>query len=92
LEGGHISIALSNKHEQEQCKMNNATLPETGLLRLRQIIGDPNATPPVPALIPVGRTTWYHGVKSGRFPAPVNMGVRTLLWRAEDIRALIEKA
>lgn len=73
--------------------MNTATLPETGLLRLRQIIGDPNANPPVPALIPVGRTTWYHGVKSGRFPAPVNvnMGVRTLLWRAEDIRAFLQR-
>lgn len=71
--------------------MNHATLPETGLLRLRQIIGDPKATPPVPALIPVGRTTWHHGVKSGLYPAPVkNMGVRTLLWRAEDIRAFLQ--
>jgi len=69
--------------------MNTNSLPEIGFLRLRQIIGDPNATPPVPALIPVGRTTWYHGVKSGKFPAPVNMGVRTLLWRAEDIRAFL---
>lgn len=71
--------------------MNNS-LPETGLLRLKQIIGDPTANPPIPALIPVGRTTWYHGVKSGRFPAPVNMGVtRSLFWRAEDIRAFIQR-
>lgn len=66
-------------------------LPETGFLRLPQIIGDSKATPPIPALIPVGRTTWWAGVKSGRFPAPVKLGAQTRLWRVEDIRAFIAK-
>lgn len=57
-------------------------LPETGLLRLRQIIG-PHG------LIPVSRSTWWAGVKSGRFPKPVKLGPRTTAWRVEDIRALI---
>ena len=34
------------------------TLPETGFLRLPQIVGDSKAQPPVPALIPVSRSTW----------------------------------
>ena len=65
-------------------------LPETGYLRLPQIIGDPRAEPPIPAVIPVGKSTWWEGVKSGRFPKPVKLGPRITAWRVEDIRALIE--
>ena len=64
-------------------------LPETGYLRLAQIIGNPKADPPIPALIPVSKSTWWEGVKSGRFPAPVKLGPRITAWRVEDIRALI---
>lgn len=67
-------------------------LPTTGFLRLPQIIGDAKASPPVPALIPVAKTTWWAGVKSGRFPKPVKLGPRVTAWRAEDIRALIAQA
>ncbi|MFA7585279.1 MAG: AlpA family phage regulatory protein [Novosphingobium sp.] len=67
-------------------------LPETGFLRLPQIIGDSEASPPIPALIPVGKSTWWAGVKSGRFPKAVKLGPRVTAWRAEDIRALIEQA
>lgn len=65
-------------------------LPETGFLRLRQIIGDLNAQPPIPGLIPVCKSTWYAGIKEGRFPAPVRLGERVVAWRVEEIRALIE--
>lgn len=66
-------------------------LPETGYLRLPQIIGDPNATPPIPALVPVSRSTWWSGVKLGRYPQPVKIGTRVTAWSVEDIRALIER-
>lgn len=66
-------------------------LPETGYLRLLQILGDAEAEPPIPAVIPIGRSTWWAGVKSGRFPKPVKLGPRTTAWRVEDIRALIER-
>ena len=65
-------------------------LPQTGYLRLSHIIGNPKAEPPIPAVIPVGRSTWWQGVKDGRFPKPVKLGPRTTAWRVEDIRALIE--
>lgn len=65
-------------------------LPQTGLVRLRQIIGDPKARPPIAGLIPVCKSTWYAGIKDGRFPAPVHLGERLVAWRVEDIRALIE--
>lgn len=66
-------------------------LPETGFLRLPQIIGDPNAEPPIPAIIPVKKSCWWDGVKSGRFPKPVKLG-RCTMWRIEDIKALIASA
>jgi prophage regulatory protein len=59
-------------------------LPVTGFVRLTSIIA-----PHGP--IPVGRSTWWAGVKAGRFPKPVKLGPRTTAWRAEDIRALIEQ-
>ncbi len=63
-------------------------LPETGFLRIRQIVGDPKASPPIPAIIPVSRSTWWAGCRSGRFPKPVKLGERVTVWRVEDIRKL----
>lgn len=68
-------------------------LPETGFLRLSQIIGNPKADPPIPAVIPVSKSTWWVGVKSGRYPQPVRtLGVRITAWKIQDILALIESA
>lgn len=64
-------------------------LPATGFLRLRQILGDPKAVPPVLPLIPMGKSSWWAGVKDGRFPQPVKLGPRTTAWRVEDIANLI---
>lgn len=55
-------------------------VPETGFLRLRQVL----------SLIPVGRTSWWKGVKSGRFPKPIKLSPRCTAWRAEDIHQLIK--
>jgi prophage regulatory protein len=65
-------------------------LPETGYVRLSQIIGNP--TKNIPALIPVSRSSWWSGIKLGRYPKSVKLGPRTTAWRAEDIRALIATA
>lgn len=58
------------------------TLPETGYLRLSQII---------PQIIPISKSSWYQGVKEGRYPAPVRLSARCAGYRAEDIRALIAR-
>ncbi len=63
-------------------------LPETGFLRLPQIIGD--AKKAIPALIPVSRSSWWLGVKTGKYPQPIKLGSRTTVWRVEDIRLLID--
>ncbi|KCZ92199.1 helix-turn-helix transcriptional regulator [Hyphomonas johnsonii] len=62
---------------------NQSALPVTGFLRIRQILA-----PTGP--IPVSKSTWWAGVKDGRFPKPLKLGKRVTVWRAEDIRALIE--
>ena len=59
-------------------------LPETGFIRLKNIIA-----PYGP--IPVSKSTWWAGVKSKRFPQPVKLGPKITAWRVEDIRALIER-
>lgn len=65
-------------------------LPATGFLRLSQIIGNRTADAANPPIIPVSKTTWWDGVRTGRFPRPVKLGPRTTAWRVEDIRAFIE--
>ncbi len=63
-------------------------MPETGFLRVKQIVGDPKANPPIPPIIPVSATTWWNGVKTGRFPRSIKLGSITV-WRVEDIRAYL---
>lgn len=58
------------------------TLPETGFLRLEQVL----------KYIPVGKTTWWAGIKTGKYPKSVKLGKRITAWRVEDIRTLIDKA
>src|SRR3546814_12378396 len=70
-------------------------LPETGYLRLHQIIGRParNGWPAIPALIPVSRSTWWAGVTYGRYPQPVHtLGPNIPAWRDGDVRALTEES
>jgi len=55
-------------------------IPETGFLRLSQVL----------TVIPLGKTCWWEGVKSGRFPKPVKLSTRCRAWRAEDIRKLVQ--
>lgn len=58
----------------------NPTLPQTGFIRLPEVL----------KVFPVSKSTWWAGVKSGRFPQGVKLGPRVTAWRVEDIRALIE--
>ena len=62
-----------------QKKELSASLPVEGFVRLSLIL----------MIFPFGKTTWWKGIKEGRFPAPVKLGPRTTAWRVEDIRALI---
>jgi predicted DNA-binding transcriptional regulator AlpA len=56
-------------------------LPEAGFVRLPTIL----------ALIPISKSSWWAGIKEGRFPSPIKLGPRTTVWRVEDIRTLINE-
>jgi len=45
----------------------------------------------VRGIIPVCPSTWWAGVKSGRFPSPVNLGLRITVWKKSDIHILQSK-
>jgi len=62
--------------------------PEVGYLRLAQIIGDRKLG--IPAIIPICKSTWWQGVKSGRFPRPVKLSLRCTAWNVSDIRELLK--
>lgn len=71
--------------------MRSLSLPETGFLRLSQILGNTKTDPPIPPLLPISKSTWWVRVKSGEYPQPVKLGPKITAWRVEDIRSLIEK-
>lgn len=67
--------------------LSDNKLPEAGLVRLAQIVGDKkNGIPPI---IPVGKSSWWAGVKSGKYPQPIKLGKKTTCWNVVDIRKLI---
>jgi len=59
----------------------NDSSPNTGFLRLSEVL----------RRYPVSRSTWWAGVKAGRYPRPVRLSERTTAWPADEIQALIER-
>lgn len=55
-------------------------IPKIGLLRIKQVL----------RFVPVSRSNWWEGVRTGLFPKPLKLSARVTCWRAADIRALVE--
>lgn len=68
-------LAHQNNHFETTSPSSTA-----GLLRLPQVL----------KIFPVSKSTWWSGVKTGRYPAPVKPSRRTTAWRHSDIMDLIE--
>jgi prophage regulatory protein len=64
------------------------SIPSTGFLSINQITSC-KAQGRV-GILPVARSTWIKGVESGQFPKPVRFGARLVLWKAEDVRLVVE--
>ena len=60
--------------------MNAEILKYTALIKL----------PDVLQLYPVSRSSWYEGIKLGKYPPPIKIGPRSSAWRLSDINKLIE--
>lgn len=58
-----------------------ASFTEGGLIRLKAVL----------QLLQISKSSYYAGIKTGRFPPPVRLGPRTSAWRLDDIKALVAK-
>ncbi len=56
-------------------------IPETGYVRLPVILQH----------FPVSKSTWYNGIKAGKYPQGVRISERITAWRASDIRNLLDE-
>ena len=61
------------------------------LLRLKHIIGDNKSTPPILPILPISKSSWWAGVKEGKYPKPIKIGNNITVWRSDEIQALISK-
>lgn len=52
-----------------------------GYLRLPQVL----------EIIPVSRSTWYRGMKTGRYPQPVKLGARATGWKIEAVKNCVSE-
>ena len=59
----------------------STVIPHTGFMRLWQVL----------EVVPISKSAWGEGCKTGRFPKPVKLGPRTTVWKAEDIITLIDR-
>ncbi len=72
----------SNKHTPKTVISRPIkSLPDSGFIRLPQVLNT----------IPVSKSTWWAGIKLGKYPAGIKLSERVTAWRVEDIRALINK-
>lgn len=59
-------------------KKNNSS---QGFLRIGDVL----------KFIPIGRSTWWSWVKSGRAPKPIKLSAKITVWKKEDIYLFIAK-
>ena len=62
---------------------------EIRYVRLHSIVG--NRKTGTPGMLPIGASTWWAGVKEGRYPTPVKLGPRITAWRLEDVLAVANR-
>lgn len=75
------SCATSSPETAQNSDTNALHLGDTGCLyRLPQVL----------ARIPVSKSSWFEGIKSGRYPRGLQLGPRTTVWRSDDIDRLIQ--
>ena len=55
-------------------------LPQTGLLRLKQVL----------EFVPISPSSWWQGVRQGRYPQPVKLSPRVTCWKMVDILRICE--
>jgi predicted DNA-binding transcriptional regulator AlpA len=61
---------------------NNNTHPAPRLLRITDVLA------PI-GPVPVSRSTWWEGVRTGRYPKPIKLGPKITVWRSDEIDQIV---
>jgi prophage regulatory protein len=61
--------------------MESETKKKQGFLRLPQVL----------EILPISKSTWWKGIREGRFPKPVKLSERTSAWSRAEIDALCDQ-
>lgn len=61
-------------------------IPEAGFSRLSEIIGHPKKGEP--GYFPMSASTWWRGVREGRYPKGVKLSPGTTAWHNPELRKL----
>jgi prophage regulatory protein len=64
-------------------------LREDRLVRVSEIVGDREAKPPVPGLLPICEASWWDGVRKGKYPKPIKLGPRVTCWRLSEVMHVV---
>jgi prophage regulatory protein len=88
---GLFSFLADPSHSRKEFEMATSinSINPLALLRASQILGSQKKG--IPALIPISRSSWYAGVREGKYPKPQKLGPRTSVWKAGEILALLEE-
>lgn len=66
--------------------MQNTDYQTDTFVRLKSIVGDNRSGDK--GILPIAASTWWAGVKSGRYPKPVKLGPRITAWKLNDVLAV----
>ena len=64
---------------------------QEALINKQRGCGARRARPEIAGLLPVSKSTWWAGVKSGKFPQPIKLPGRVTVWRMSDIEAWLDR-
>lgn len=63
---------------------SDTTYTSPRLLRITDVLA-PNGP------IPVSKSTWWEGVRNGRYPKPIKLSPKITVWRSDEINQLVQK-
>ncbi len=71
-------------------KLTYQNLQALTLLRIYHILGDPNANPPIPPILPISKSSFYKLIAEGTIAAPLKFN-RSSFWRLSDIKKILDE-
>lgn len=86
-----LNQIIGQKEVTEQEAAKNREVENQSTHKGKLCIRPKRPRPAIIPLIPVSRSAWWLGVKSGRYPKPIKIGPRTTAWLKTDIERLINE-